>query len=67
VIRILVGLALGYVALVTWPSPSVVVARTGTASLVYLIVGLEVLATGILGWSPVYALFGISTNAKVHA
>ena len=66
-IRILIGLALGYAAWVTWPGTATLVARTGIASLVYLIVGLEVLVTGLVGWSPLYALFGCSTKAKIGA
>lgn len=30
----------------------------------YLVVGLEVLVTGLSGWSPTYALFGFSTKEK---
>ena len=67
VIRIVIGLALGYAAWVTWPGTATLITRTGAASLVYLIVGLEVFITGLLGWSPLYALFGWSTKAKVGA
>ena len=67
VIRILVGLALGYSAWVTWPGSPSVFAPTGIAGLAYLIVGLEVFVTGAIGWSPVYALFSFSTKAKVGA
>jgi hypothetical protein len=66
-IRIVIGLALGYAAWVTWPVTATLMARTGIPSLVCLIVGLEVLATGAIGWSPLYALFGWSTKAKVGA
>ena len=66
-IRILVGFALGYGAWVTWPGTATLLTRTGIASLVYLIVGLEVLVTGLIGWSPLYALFGFSTKGKVGA
>jgi len=67
VIRILVGLALGYAAWVTWPGTATLVTWTGAPSLVYLVVGLEVLITGLIGWSPLYALFSRSTKAKVGA
>ena len=66
-IRILVGLALGYAAWVTWPETATFASRTGIVSLLYLIVGVEVLVTGLVGWSPVYALFAFSTKAKVGA
>jgi hypothetical protein len=62
-----IGLALGYVAWVTWPGTATLMTRAGIPSLVYLIIGLEVLATGAIGWSPLYALFGWSTKEKVGA
>ncbi len=67
VMRILVGLVLGYAAWVTWPGTAYLLTRTGIANLVFLIVGLEVLVTGLTGWSPLYALFGWTTKAKVGA
>jgi hypothetical protein len=67
VIRMVIALALGYAAWVTWPGTATLITRTGAASLIYLIVGLEVLVTGAIGWSPLYALFGWSTKAKVGA
>jgi hypothetical protein len=35
-------------------------------TLVY-VVGLEVIATGLIGWSPMYTLFAFSTTEKVGA
>jgi hypothetical protein len=67
VIRILVGFGLGYAAWVTWPGTATLMTRMGAASLVYLIAGLEVLITGLIGWSPLYAVFGWSTKEKVGA
>ena len=67
VIRIVVGLALGYAAWMTWPGNAAILARTGIVSLGYLAAGLEVFVTGLIGWSPMYALFGFSTKAKVGA
>jgi hypothetical protein len=67
VIRIVIGLALGYAAWVAWLGTATLMTRTGISSLVYLIVGLEVFATGAIGWSPLYALFGWSTKEKVGA
>ena len=66
-IRVLVGLAFGYGAWVTWPGTVTLLSRTGVASLVYLIVGLEVFVTGLIGWSPLYALLSFSTKARVGA
>lgn len=67
VIRMLIGLALGYAAWITWPGTATILSRTGITSLVSLVVGLEVLVTGLIGWSPLYALFGFSTKEKVGA
>jgi hypothetical protein len=67
VIRMMVGLAFGYAAWVTWPGTVTLLSRTGVASLVYLIVGLEVFVTGLIGWSPLYALLSFSTKARVGA
>lgn len=67
VIRIVVGLALGYAAWMTWPGTATILSRPGIVSLVYLVVGLEVLVTGVIGWSPMYALFSFSTKEKVGA
>lgn len=55
VIRIVIGIALGYAAWVTWP---------GTASIVYLVIAAIALVTGVVGWCLAYALFGISTAKK---
>jgi hypothetical protein len=56
VIRIFAALALGYAAWVTWP---------GVISIVSLVIGAIGLITGLAGWCPAYAIFGISTRRKV--
>jgi hypothetical protein len=58
VIRVLVAVALGYAAWVTWP---------GTISLVSLVIGAIGLITGLAGWCPAYAIFGMSTRKKIAA
>jgi hypothetical protein len=58
VIRILVGFALGYAAWVTWP---------GTISIVSVVIGAIALVTGLAGWCPAYAIFGLSTRKKAAA
>lgn len=58
VIRILLAVALGYVAWVTWPA---------TISMVSLVIGGIALVTGLVGWCAAYALFGVSTKRKVRA
>jgi Inner membrane protein YgaP-like, transmembrane domain len=67
VIRMLVGLGLGYAAWMTWPGTATILGRTGIVSLGYLVVGVEVFVTGVIGWSPMYALFSFSTKEKVGA
>lgn len=67
VIRILVGLALGYVSWITWPGIAPILSRAGLINLVFLVVGVEVFVTGLIGWSPMYAFLGFSTKEKVGA
>jgi DUF2892 family protein len=67
VLRIVIGLSFGYVAWGAWPGRAALMTGIGAASLLYLIVGLEVFTTGVIGWSPLYALFGWSTKANVGA
>jgi hypothetical protein len=57
-IRLVIGLALGYAAWMTWP---------GTAAIVYGVIGAIAFVTGLVGWCPAYALFGFSTKKKVRA
>jgi hypothetical protein len=57
-IRILVCVALGYAAWVTWP---------GTISIVSLVIGAIALVTGLAGWCQGYAACGISTRTKIAA
>jgi hypothetical protein len=58
VIRILIGVALGYAAWIAWP---------GTAAIAYLVIAAIALATGVVGWCAAYAIFGISTAKKKTA
>ena len=55
-IRLVIGVVLGYFAWMTWP---------GTAAMVYLMIGAIAFVTGLVGWCPAYALFGFSTRKKV--
>jgi hypothetical protein len=58
VIRVLAGIALAYATWLTWP---------GTASVVFGVIGAIAFVTGLVGWCPGYALFGLSTKKKVGA
>lgn len=53
VIRILLGLVLGYVAWLYWP---------GTWAAACAVFAAIILLTGVVGWCPVYAAFGWSTR-----
>lgn len=65
--RILVGLVFGYVTWIRWPGTAAILSRAEIPNLVLLVVAIEVLVTGLIGWSPMYALFGFSTKEKVGA
>jgi hypothetical protein len=41
---------------VTWP---------GTISIVSLVIGAIALVTGLAGWCPAYAIFGLSTRKRI--
>lgn len=56
-IRILAAIVLGYMGWMTWP---------GTASIVLLVIGAIALVTGLVGWCPAYAVFGISSKKRVR-
>ena len=65
VIRILVGLALSYLVWIRWPGTAAILSRAEIVNLILLVVAIEVLLTGLIGWSPMYGLFGFSTKEKV--
>jgi hypothetical protein len=58
VIRLLIGVALGYAAWVAWP---------GTAAIAYLVIAIIALATAVVGWCPAYTILGLSTAKKKTA
>ena len=53
VIRLLLTIASGYVAWITWP---------GTVSVVLLVIATIALVTGLVGFCPAYTLLGFSTK-----
>ncbi len=55
VIRIFTGIALAYVAWMTWSGPGIV----------FLVIGAMAIVTGLVGWCPAYTLFDVSTNKRV--
>jgi threonine/homoserine/homoserine lactone efflux protein len=66
-IRVGAGIVLALLAWVIWGAAGAVLSASGILSLVVLLVGLAALVTGIIGWCPLYTLFGISTNGDVRA
>jgi len=66
VIRTLLGSTVAIAAVVTamvvTMSPS-----TAIVNMLFLLFGGEVLVTGLVGWSPIYALFGFSTDGRIGA
>ena len=67
VIRVVIGLALGYVAWSTWPTETSVLSRTAVISFVSLVIGIIAFVTGVIGWCLLYQVLGISTNKGVSA
>ncbi len=66
IIRVLIGLTVTLGAVIA-SIPLSVLSSTGIVNLLFLVLGVEVLVTGLTGWSPVYALFGFSTNGRIGA
>jgi hypothetical protein len=66
VFRIIAGIALEYAAWLTW-LPASVTSPTGASGFVFLVIGAIALVTGLVGWCPVYALFGVSSKKRVGA
>ena len=66
IIRTLVGLTVT-VGAVIMAAAVPVLSPTGIVNLFFLVLGSEVFVTGLIGWSPVYALFGFSTTGRVGA
>ena len=66
IIRTLVGLTVTVGAIIMAAAVPVL-SPTGIVNLFFLVLGIEVSITGVLGWSPVYALFGFSTSGRVGA
>lgn len=52
-IRLVLAIASGYVAWITWP---------GTVSVVLVVIATIALVTGLVGFCPAYTVFGFSTN-----
>ena len=65
VIRIVIGLTLGFVAWSAWPAESSFLSGAGVVSFVSLVIGIVAFVTGVIGWCALYQVLGISTNKRV--
>jgi hypothetical protein len=66
-IRIVIGLALGYVSWNAWPAEASFLSMAGAVSVVSLVIGIIALVTGMVGYCPLYKVFGVATNKRLHA
>lgn len=67
IIRIVVGLALVYVSWSAWLPESNFPSTAGAVGFVALIIGIIALVTGATGYCPLYRVFGVATNKRIHA
>ena len=66
-IRIVIGLVLGYVSWSAWPTEANLLSMAGAASFVSLAFGIIAFVTGVVGYCPLYQVFRIETNRRLHA
>ena len=67
IIRIVLGLALVYVSWSTWPAEVSFLSTAGAVSFVALMIGVVAFVTGAVGYCPMYRVFGVATNKRLHA
>lgn len=66
-IRIVIGLALGYASWSVWPADANFLSMAGAVSFISLVIGIVAFVTGAVGYCPVYQVFGVTTNKRLHA
>jgi hypothetical protein len=66
-IRIVIGLALGYVSWSAWPVDANFLSMAGAVSFISLVIGIVAFVTGVVGYCPLYQVFGVTTNKRLHA
>lgn len=66
-IRIVVGLALGFMSWNLWPADAAYWSVAGAVSLLSLVIGIVAFVTGVVGYCPLYQVFGIRTNSRLRA
>ena len=67
IIRIVLGLALVFVSWSVWPREASFASPTGAVSFVALMIGGIAFITGVAGYCPLYRVFGVATNKRLHA
>ena len=65
VIRVAIGLTLGFVAWSAWPAEASFLSGARVLSLVSLVIGTVAFITGVVGWCALYEILDISTNKRV--
>ena len=65
-IRVVIGLALGYVSWSAWPADANFLSMAGAVSFVSLVTGVIAFVTGVVGYCPLYQVFGVATNKRLH-
>lgn len=66
-IRIVIGLALGYVSWSAWPADANFLSMAGAVSFISLVIGIVAFVTGAVGYCPLYQVFGVTTKKRLHA
>ena len=66
-IRIVVGLALGFMSWNLWPADAAYGSVAGAVSLFSLVIGIVAFVTGVVGYCPLYQVFGTRTNSRLQA
>jgi hypothetical protein len=66
-IRIFISFALGYVSWSAWPADASFLSLAGAISFGSLVIGIIAFVTGVVGYCPLYQVFGVATNKRLHA
>lgn len=66
-IRIVIGFALVFVSWNLWPAEAAYFSVAGAVSLFSLVIGIVAFVTGVVGYCPLYQLFGVRTNSRLQA
>ena len=67
IIRIVLGFALVHVSWSAWPAEANFLSMAGAVTFVSLVTGIIAFLTGMVGYCPLYQIFGVPTNKGLHA